>query len=112
MLLSWSWFADNEHGKVSQAVRDLMRDIFNCGNYIDIDDYNNNGGVTLEKIMKNAWFKEDLPEGAMSMRKECIKKTQERLQSEAYKELRQNLMKAGLAVGIEQTKQSMEKLKA
>lgn len=107
MVLSRRWCADNEHGKVSQEVRDLMRDIFKCGNYTTIKEYQDNKGITLKDIMSNPWFEEDLPEGAKTMREECIKKTQERLQSAAYQELKQNLRKAGLAVGLEQTRYSL-----
>jgi hypothetical protein len=101
--------AGNEHGSVSPAVRDLMRKIFSCGNYKTIEEYNTKGGVTLTDIMEDPWFKEDLPEGAMNMREECIKKTKERLQSSAYNELKENLIKAGVAVGIEQSKNLMAK---
>jgi hypothetical protein len=101
--------AGNPHGSVSPAVRKLMQQIFACGNYMTVEEYNANGGVTLKDIMDNPWFQEDLPEGAMNMREECIKKTKERLQSSAYIELRENLVKAGLAVGVEQSKMMMER---
>ena len=109
-MLSPRWCADNEHGKVSPDVINLMKRIFKCGNYETVEDYKKNGGITLQNILEDKWFNEDLPEGALTMRQECIKKTEQRLQSDAYQELERNLRKAGVAVGLEQTNNSMAAL--
>lgn len=86
-----------------------MKSIFNCGNYKDEKEYKENNGVTLADIMENKWFLEDLPEGAKNMKEECLKNTKERLKSEAYQELKENLVRASTAVGVEQTRQAFER---
>jgi hypothetical protein len=88
---------------VSQDAISLLKAVFRCGNYETIEDYDANGGITIEQIKEMKWFTDDLPEGALQMKQECLEKTKEREKSTAYQELKKNLIVAAEKVGVHQT---------
>ena len=88
---------------------DLLKQIFACGNYKTIEEYKEKKGITIEDIKKNEWVLVDLPEGALNMKDECLKKTHERLQSKAYTDLREDLQNAAMQVGVQQAAQQLNK---